>query len=231
MIAKLRTARPRRLITENEFRRMVAANIFAAGEPVAYADGDVYLDLPEEGLTPYRFSVEQYHRMIDIALLGEDERVELIRGEIVYNMPIGDPHMACVKRLAKFLGARYEHLAHMSTGDPIRLADSEPQPDFMLLVPKNDFYLSGKPVPADAYLIVEVADSSFEHDRDDKAPLYAENGVGEYWIVELNAETVHVYRDPQPGGTYSSIQQFTRGATLTIAALPGVSVAVADILP
>jgi Uma2 family endonuclease len=119
----------------------------------------------------------------------------------------------------------------MSVGDPIRLADSEPQPDFVLLIPRADFYASGKPVPADDYLIVEVADSSFDHDRDVKGPLYARNGIVEYWIINLNDDTVHVHRGPRPDGTYASVEQHTRGATLTVAALPGVAVAVADILP
>jgi Uma2 family endonuclease len=226
MIAKLRTARPRRQFTADEFRRMVAAGVFGPDAPT-YAAGDVY----DAAGAPYLFAVEQYHRLIDAGLLGEDERVELIHGEIVDDMPIGDPHMACVKRLNRAFNRLYAARALVSIQDPIRLADSEPEPDAMLLALRADFYGSGKPRPADAYLVVEVADRSFADDRDTKGPLYAANGVAEYWIVNLNDDTVHVYRGPRPDGTYTSVEQFTHGATLTVAALPGVAVAVADLLP
>jgi Uma2 family endonuclease len=80
-------------------------------------------------------------------------------------------------------------------------------------------------------LLVEVADSTFDRDHDEKSPLYAENGVAEYWIDDLNDETVHVFRDPKADGTWGFAQQLSRGGTLTIAALPGVSIAVNDVLP
>jgi Uma2 family endonuclease len=119
----------------------------------------------------------------------------------------------------------------VSVYSPIVLADSEPEPDFSLTRFRADFYASGKPRPHDVFLVVEIADESLAFDRNVKGPLYAENGIAEFWIVNLNDDTLRVYRSPQPDGTYASVEQFTRGAALTIAALPGVSVAVADILP
>jgi Uma2 family endonuclease len=80
-------------------------------------------------------------------------------------------------------------------------------------------------------LIVEVADSSLTYDRDVKGPLYAQNGIPEYWVVDLNSDSVLVYRGPRPDGTWATAETRRRGDTLTVAALPGVSVAVADILP
>src|SRR5204863_3685186 len=133
MIAKLRTGRPRRTITGDDYGRMVAAGVFGAGESVVCADGDVYTVSAGGDRTPYHFSVEQYHRMIDAGILGEDEPIELIHGEMVYEMPIGDPHMACVKRLMRFRGVRATDVALTTVGDPIGLADRQPQPDVMVL--------------------------------------------------------------------------------------------------
>ena len=100
-----------------------------------------------------------------------------------------------------------------------------------MLVPRADDYTTSKPRPREVFLLIEVADSSFDDDHDVKGPLYARNAIPEYWIVNLNDDTVHVFRDPKPDGTWGSTQQLVRGGTLTVAALPGVSFAVNDILP
>jgi Uma2 family endonuclease len=129
------------------------------------------------------------------------------------------------------LGTGWGQTAIIGAGDPITLTDSEPEPDVSVLRPRPDEYASGHPTPSDIILLVEVSDSSWDRDYDEKAPLYAESGVPEYWIVNLNDETVHVFRGPQSDGTWSNTQQCTRGGTLTIDALSGISIAVNDILP
>src|SRR5262245_15863165 len=129
-----------------------------------------------------RFSVADYERMIDTGILGPEDKVELIRGEIIEKMPKGDPHTACVKRLIHVGSNRFGGRVTLSVQDPLKLPDSEPEPDFMLLLPRIDFYASGKPVPADVLLLIEVSDSSLDYDRNVKLPLYAENRVAEYWI-------------------------------------------------
>lgn len=234
MIAKLLPYLPPYQFSERLFRQMQDIGLFGPDEHVRLAEGEVVL-FPANGGpddTERRlFSVDEYERMIDAGILTDEDHVELIRGEVVYLMAIGDPHMACVKRLNHFLGGAAAGKAISSVQDAIRLADSDPQPDFALAVPRADYYRSGKPRPADLYLVVEVADTSFDKDRDVKGPLYAENAIPEYWIFNLTDDTVHVFRGPQADGTWASSEQFTRGATLTIATLPGVSVAVNDILP
>jgi Uma2 family endonuclease len=122
-------------------------------------------------------------------------------------------------------------LATFGVQDPIKLADSEPEPDFTVLTLRADDYASGKPESDDIYLVVEVADSSLDYDRDDKGPIYAENGIAEYWIVNLIDRCVEVYRDPQPDGKYVSVQILQAGESITLSKLPSVTVAVADILP
>src|SRR5262245_48646376 len=133
--------------------------------------------------TPHRFTVTEYDRMIELGILREDARVELIRGEIVAKMSIGDAHIACVDRLTQLMFQVAASAAIVRVQTPIRQADSEPEPDLVLKRRRQDFY--GKPGPADILLVIEVADASLEDDREAKRSLYAENGIAEYWIVNL----------------------------------------------
>jgi Uma2 family endonuclease len=177
-----------------------------------------------------RISVADYERMITAGILTEDHKVELIRGEILAKMAIGDPHIAAVNRLTRLFIRAVGGTAIVSVQNPIMLADSEPEPDVSLLRPKADDYASGKPQPADVLLVIEVADSSLDRDRNVKGPLYAENGITEYWIVNLIDRCLEVHRQPRPDGTYGDFRTLRPGDTTDVAALPGVSVAVADIL-
>jgi Uma2 family endonuclease len=231
--------RPFRHFTVDEYEQMVAVGILTEYHPVELMHGVVTYRADHEPpqspgeppLVPYHFTVDEYHRLIDAGILGEDERVELINGEIVCQMPIGDRHAGCVNRLNRLFNTRAGGQALVSVQNPVQLVGSEPQPDVALLVPRADDYASGKPHPADVLLLIEVADSSFETDRDTKGLLYAQNGIPEYWVVDLNGDSVLVYRGPRPDGTWAAAETRRRGDTLTVAALPGVAVAVADILP
>jgi Uma2 family endonuclease len=180
--------------------------------------------------TPHRFTVATYEKMIDFGILKEDDRVELIRGEIVAKMPIGNPHIACVNRLNRLLVRAVGDDAIVSIQNPIRLADSEPEPDVVLERPRDDFYATGKAGPADILLLIEVAQDSLETDREDKGPLYAESGIVEYWIVNLIDRCLEVHRQPRPDGTYADVRTLRTGETIDVAALPGVTVAVADVV-
>ena len=120
--------------------------------------------------------------------------------------------------------------ANVSIQNPVVLADSEPEPDIAILKPRDDFYESQKPRPKDVLLIIEVADSSIEEDREVKAPLYAENGITEYWIVNLDEDCLEVYRSPRANGAYRKKQILGRKDRIEIAALKGTSFAVADLI-
>ena len=178
---------------------------------------------------PFRLSVDQYEKMIRHGILTEYHKIELIHGELVPKMPIGDPHIACVRQLARLFYLYAMNLATIGIQDPIRLADSEPEPDISVLAPRKDNYKTGKATPPDIYLVVEVADSSVDYDREDKGRLYAMNGIAEYWLANVNESCVEVYRDPQPDGTYSSTQKLTPGDSIALLRLPSVSLSVADI--
>jgi Uma2 family endonuclease len=181
-------------------------------------------------LVRHRFSVDEYEQMIEYGILTENAGVELIRGEIIEKMAIGDPHAACVKRMNRLMGLTFGSRSLISVQDPIRLIDSEPEPDVALLLPRDDFYFSGKPRPADILLVIEVSDSSLEYDRLVKLPMYAEAGIAEFWIVNLEDDCLEVYRQPTTGGVYNEILILRRGQNADVAALPGPKVAVDDIL-
>jgi Uma2 family endonuclease len=176
--------------------------------------------------TPHRFTVAEYDRMIDQGILKEDARVELIRGEIVAKMPIGDAHIACVDRLNRLLVLAVGDQATESIQNPIRLADSEPEPDVVLK--RQGFY--GKPGPADVLLVIEVADASLEDDREVKRPLYAENGIAEYWIVNLIDRCLEVNRRPRTDGTYADVRTLRTGDRIEVAAIPHIRVDVTAVL-
>jgi Uma2 family endonuclease len=225
--------------TVDDYHRMIDLGILTRKHHVELIRGEVLYHAdyrsPEFHYTStierYRFTVDEYERLTEAGILTEDDRVELIHGELVKKMAIGPRHAAAVKRLRRVFGTLVGGRATIGSQDPVRLDDSEPEPDLSLLHFRADDYASSHPKASDVFLIVEAADSSFEDDRDIKGPLYARNGIPEYWIINLNDDTVHDFREPKPDGTWGSTQQIARGGILTIAALPGISLAVNDILP
>ncbi len=173
------------------------------------------------------FTVDDYHRMIEAGILGEDDRVELIEGEIVTMSPIGPPHAWYVDRLALLLFLALGVRAIVRVQNPIELRPlSEPQPDLALLRPRS--YLKRHPRAKEVLLAIEVADSSLLYDRNTKVPLYAAKGIRETWVVDIRKRVVEVYRNPTAGG-YKTKERRGRGDTLTIAALPGVKLKVDEI--
>ncbi|HLW63818.1 MAG TPA: Uma2 family endonuclease [Gemmataceae bacterium] len=180
--------------------------------------------------TNYRFTVAEYEQMIEFGILDENRPVELIRGEIVTKMPIGDRHAATVDRCNRIFNRKIGDRAIVRVQNPIRFPDSEPETDISLVQPHDDFYESAKPQPADVFLLLEVSDTSIEYDRDVKGPLYAQANIVEYWILNLNDDALEVYRQPQSNGTYADVRILRRGDQIEIAALPGVIVQVAELL-
>jgi Uma2 family endonuclease len=162
-------------------------------------------------LSRRRFNADEYERMAAAAILAEDDRVELIDGEIVEMAPIGHRHASCVNRLNRLFSLAFGDAAVVSVQNPVRLDDqSEPQPDLALLRPRADFYATGHPRPADVLLIVEVAETSGDYDRQVKLPLYARSGIPEAWLVDLQRDTVTSHRGPTADG-YRTVQTLRRG--------------------
>ena len=167
--------------------------------------------------------------MAEVGLLDTDARVELIEGEIVEMAPIGDAHAVVSNRLTRLLVLAVGERGIVAVGNPVRLTrHSEPQPDFSVLRPRADYQTRG-PRPEDVMLAVEVSDTTLRGDRRVKLALYAAAGIPEFWIVNLEASEVEIYRSPA-GDTYASVERKRPGDGATIAALPGVTIAVSQIL-
>jgi Uma2 family endonuclease len=178
-----------------------------------------------------RFTVDDYYAMADAGILHEDDRVELIEGEIIEMAAIGSHHAACVDRLTRLLVRQAGDEAVVRVQNPVRLSDlSEPQPDLALLRPRSDFYAARHPLAPDTLLIIEVAHSTLGYDRGVKVPLYARTGIPELWIVNLDEQVVEVYGDPADG-RFRLQAQVAPGAVLRPRLLPSVVVAVSEILP
>jgi Uma2 family endonuclease len=129
-------------------------------------------------VSTHRFTVEEFHRMAEVGILSDDDRVELLEGEIIEMTPIGSQHAACVARLTQELSQRIGMTAILWVQNPVRLDQhSEPQPDIALLRPRQDFYASAHPGPEDVLLLIEAADRTAQLDRAIKLPLYAKAGI------------------------------------------------------
>ena len=177
-----------------------------------------------------RFPVAEYRRMVQAGILKEDDRVELIEGEIIEMVPIGPPHAVCVDRLSEAFHRLLLDRAVVRTQGPISLGPySEPQPDLVLCRTPLRRYAEAHPGPEDLSLVIEVAETSVEEDRTRKMPLYARAGIREAWLVNLPAQTVEFYRTPGPDG-YGSIRTFGRTQVLTPEAFPDITLAIDDIL-
>ncbi|MBX9584113.1 MAG: Uma2 family endonuclease [Gemmataceae bacterium] len=147
-----------------------------------------------------RFTVEQYHRMIDAGVFVGARRCELIHGLILEKSVPGPPHCSSTRRLARRLMALFPEPGWVTgVQDSITLSGSEPEPDFFAAVGPEDNYADRHPGPKDLVLVVEVADSSVAFDRGAKLALYAGSKVTQYWIVDVNARRVEVYTDPRGG--------------------------------
>ncbi|MGH7390639.1 MAG: Uma2 family endonuclease [Candidatus Rokuibacteriota bacterium] len=176
-----------------------------------------------------RFTRAEYYRMAEAGILGEDDRVELIRGEIVEMSPIGRRHRAFVGNLNQLLAVRLAGRAIVWVQNPIVLTDdTEPQPDLAVLRRRPVPYKEREAWAEDALLLVEVADSSLAYDRTTKLRLYAEAGIPEYWVVDCAAEAVEVYRMPGPEG-YRDVTRVAGTATLTLQTFPDVELTTTEI--
>ncbi len=174
-------------------------------------------------ITRHRLSVEDYYRMAEAGILHEDDRVELIEGEIIDMAPIGSWHAGTVKRLASLFMLAVGKHAIVSIQDPVRLDRySEPQPDIALLRRREDFYTHSHPGPEDVLLIVEVAQSSLAYDLQVKVPLYARHAIPEVWVLDAESGSVHICRSPGEG-TYREVQIQTGPCVLSPLLLPQIS--------
>jgi Uma2 family endonuclease len=168
--------------------------------------------------------------MGEVGILTEDDRVELIEGELIAMSPIGSDHSGTVNALNHLLVRLVGDLGVVAVQNPVHLDDhSEPQPDFSVLKPRDDYYRRATPRPNEVLLIIEVANSSLAYDRNVKRSLCAWHGIPEFWIVNLAAGEVEVCHSPD-GDHYASVSTIGRGGVLEPRLLPGVAIPVATLL-
>lgn len=146
--------------------------------------------------TPKLFTIAEYHRMTELGFFAEDEKVELIRGQIVKMAAKGTPHSVCETRLYRQLFKLVGAKATLRSQQPIIIGDkTEPEPDFIIVQNREDDYLERHPLPEDILLLIEVAGSSLNYDQQVKLELYAENAISDYWIFNLNENCLECYSE------------------------------------
>ena len=181
-------------------------------------------------ITKRHFSVKEYYLMAEAGILSPHDRVELIDGEIVQMAPIGSYHAGCVNTLNRLFMETLGRRVVVSVQNPVRLGErSEPEPDVALLRPRADAYQESHPGPDDVMLIVEVSHSTVEYDRDVKTPLYAEAGIPELWLVNLDEDYIDGLSDPDGAG-YRAMRRYARGERIAPALLPDALLDVSEIL-
>lgn len=194
------------------------------------ASGETDLLTRNPWVTRRPLTVAEYHQMGEAGILTEDDRVELIEGQLIAMSPIGSDHSGTVNALNRMLVRAVGDRGVVAVQNPVQLDDfSEPQPDFCVLKPRDDDYRRATPRPHEVLLIIEVAKSSLAYDRAVKRALYARYGIPEFWIVNLAANEVEVCRGPA-GEQYASVSHIGRDGVLDPELLPGATIPVAALL-
>jgi Uma2 family endonuclease len=185
------------------------------------------------GLPTRRWSRDEYERLIDAGILGTQDHVELLQGEITLMSPQSERHVTAISLALATLQQAFGPSHWIRVQSPFPLgADTVPEPDIVVVPGAIRSY--GGRRPTEALLAIEVADASLSTDRHVKGPLYAQGGVPDYWILNVADRTVEVYREPstsQEGTDYRLIRTFRSGECVPLLALPAISIAVDDLLP
>jgi len=177
-----------------------------------------------------RFTVDDYYKMAEAGILTEEDRVELIEGEILKMSPIGNRHAMTVTRAMMILVRGLGDKVVVTVQNPAHMDKyNEPQPDLVLIRPREGFYGTGHPDPADVVLLIEVADSSLRKDRLLKLPVYARNGIREVWIIDVKNDVIYIHREPHTNA-YLSLETKHRGETVSPEAFPDFLIKVDDLL-
>ncbi len=239
-----------RLWTLDEYHRMIDAGILSEGEQVELLDGWILhkLDrnLPRDAVSLWpnwppvrRFTVDEYHRMIQTGILKEGEPVELLEGWVIRKMARNTPHEVCSDKTEDAIRDLLPVGWRLRVQKAIRLSDSEPEPDCAIVEGGPDRYLASHPVPAQIAFVVEISDSTLTTDQTTKLRAYARAGIATYWIVNIPDRQVEVYSDPTGPTTedespfYRSEAVYAEGESVPVV-IGGTDVgqiAVGDILP
>lgn len=177
------------------------------------------------------WNIDEYHRMLETGIIKADERVELIEGQVIPMSAKNPPHAATTLCASDYLKRLLVEVALVRVQDPIKLSQySEPEPDIAIVAIDSRKYIDHYPTPDEVHLLIEVADTTLETDRKQKAPLYANSGITEYWILDVNQRQVYIFREPSLGG-YNQQLILEEDATLSLLAFPGFEVQISQLFP
>ena len=180
--------------------------------------------------THRRFTVDEFERIAETGIFGDDARLELLDGEIIEMTPVGSRHIGCVAWVESYLKSRFGSSAIFLSQSPVRMLGSHrPMPDVTVLLPRADWYTTALATPADILLLVEVADSTVLLDRNEKRRTYAMAEVPEYWVVDIAHNTVVVHRSPADGD-YQDVAEYQPGESWRSPALGDAPIAASDVL-
>jgi Uma2 family endonuclease len=188
-------------------------------------------------VTAKRFSIAEYHRLGELGFFAPDERVELIRGELIVKATKSTFHSVCNSLLAEELILLLTRLAHVRTQELIILSttDSEPEPDVVIARNRYDNYLDSHPEPADILLVIEVSDSTLKYDQRTKLSLYAEAGISNYWIFNLVDRQLEMHSEPyqkrQGDFHYRFKRVVLQNETVVIPGFPDLSLDLSLVFP
>lgn len=187
-------------------------------------------------ITVKRFTIDDYHRLGELGFFCEEDRIELIRGELIQIPTKKPPHSVCNSKLVEELILLLNKRAIVRGQEPIILRpDSEPQPDVVIARNKSDKYISNHPEPRDIFLVIEIAYTTLSYDQTTKLSLYAENRIADYWIVDLVNTQLEAYSNPYQNNRgnfgYATKQVFLPDAVVPIPNFPNLSLKLADIFP
>lgn len=222
-----------RLFTGAECRAMRDARILDEGERAVSLGGKIMVEDEFGDLRPRLFTRKEYHAMAKAEILGHWERVQLIEGVILVMSPVGSRHAAGVDNLTDeyATSGRLAGRAIVRVQNPLDVSErSEPEPDFQLLIRRDDRYAHSAPRPQDVLLAVEVSDSTLNHDVNTKLPMYAAAGVPELWIMNLREDVIDSHTDPSPDG-YRTTRRYHPGDTIAPSSFPDVEIEVSRLIP
>ncbi|MBD2446136.1 Uma2 family endonuclease [Nostoc sp. FACHB-152] len=177
------------------------------------------------------WNVDEYHRMLATGIITADERVELIEGQVIPMSAKNPPHAATTLCASDYLKRLLAEVALVRVQDPIQLSQySEPEPDIAVVRINSRKYVDHHPAPDEVFLLIEVADTTLESDHQQKAPLYAQAGIIEYWILDVNQRQVDVFREPN-FADYNQQLILDEDVSINLVAFPEIAVQVSQLFP
>ena len=181
------------------------------------------------GVKPRLITVAEYDRMIEAGIYTENDRIELLNGEIIELIPKGPKHVYFNEKIADILKEKLGKTADVRSQNPIILDDfSEPEPDIVLAIPPRENYLENHPTSSDILLVMEISDTTLTYDREAKAKAYSRNGIQQYIVLNVQDNSLEDYRQPAADG-YQSKQTYRNSDKFNLTAFPDIEINVDDL--